>query len=195
MTTRSNSTFRERLPYCDCDLCKCHHGFQLNVGKSEETRRESPVYMSPKKWVEIVSSIPYSSNLPPLSSRSTPGAVLGTPWEWKGYSQTTTDRTKYSEKQQQHKKTTRYSDKPSDRQTYASNGSGSNGASLLETVATFIKPVTLQFFANLFIKKIVNIYNKAGLLVSFWLQELICNLVAGQACGILTGKVWKTITL
>ena len=78
----------------------------------------------------------------PLSSRATPGAVLGTPWEWKGYSQTTTDRTKYSEKQQQHKKTTRYSDKPKDRQTYASNGSGSNGASLLETVATFITPVT-----------------------------------------------------
>ena len=85
---------------------------------------------------------------PPVSSRSTPGAVLGTPWEWKGYSQTTTDRTKYSDKQQQHKKTTRYSDKPSDRQTYASNGSGSNGASLLETVATFITPVTLQSFAN-----------------------------------------------
>ena len=104
---------------------------------------------------------------PPVSSRATPGAVLGTPWEWKGYSQTTTDRTKYSDKQQQHKKTTRYSDKPSDRQTYASNGSGSNGASLLETVATFITPVTLQFFANLFIKKIVNIYKKAGLLVSF----------------------------
>ena len=91
---------------------------------------------------------------PPLSSRSTPGAVLGTPWEWKGYSQTTTDRTKYSEKQQQHEKTTRYSDKPSDRQTYASNGSGSNGASLLETVATFITPVIMPFFANyLFIKK------------------------------------------
>ena len=80
---------------------------------------------------------------PPLSSRATPSAVLGTAWEWKGYSQTTTDRTKYSEKKQQHKKTTRYSDKPSDRQTYASNGSGSNGgASLLETVATFITPVT-----------------------------------------------------
>ena len=138
---------------------------------------------------------------PPVSSRATPGAVLGTPWEWKGYSQTTTDRTKYSEKQQQHKKTTRYSDKPSDRQTYASNGSGSNGASLLETVATFITPVTLQFFANyLFIKKELGLHLltftiKAGLVVSFSLQELICNLVAGQACGILTGQVWKTITL
>ena len=146
-----------------------------------------------------MSSIPYSSNLPPLSSRATPGAVLGTPWEWKGYSQTTTDRTKYSEKQQQHKKTTRYSDKPSDRQTYASNGSGSNGASLLETVATFITPVIMPFFANyLFIKKELGLHLltftiKAGLVVSFSLQELICNLVAGQACGILTGQVWKTL--
>ena len=139
---------------------------------SLKRRGNNPLFICHRRSeLKLLNPIPQIC--PPLSSRSTPGAVLGTPWEWKGYSQTTTDRTKYSEKQQQHKKTTRYSDKPSDRQTYASNGSGSNGASLLETVATFITPVTLNFFANyLFIKKELGLHLltftiKAGLVVSF----------------------------
>ena len=51
MTTGVNLTIHERLPYCDCDLCKCNHGFSLDIGKkSEVVGKPAAVYMSLKKW-------------------------------------------------------------------------------------------------------------------------------------------------
>ena len=51
MTTRVNFTIHERLPYCDCDLCKCNHGFNLDIAKkSEVVGKPATVYMSLKKW-------------------------------------------------------------------------------------------------------------------------------------------------
>ena len=51
MTTRVNFTIHEKLPYCDCDLCKCNHGFNLDIAKkSEVVGKPATVYMSLKKW-------------------------------------------------------------------------------------------------------------------------------------------------
>ena len=49
-SSRVNFTFHERLPYCNCDLCKCHHGFSLNVKKSDAIRKPAAVYVPLKKW-------------------------------------------------------------------------------------------------------------------------------------------------
>ena len=73
-----------------------------------------------------------------MDCRATPGASQGTPWEWKGYRKTSTD--KQTDRQT-------YTDKQTDRQSYATNGVGgsstqsANSGSLLETLATFITPV------------------------------------------------------
>ena len=143
-----------------------------------------------------------------LHCRATLGASQGTPWEWKGYRLTSTDKQKnwetYTDKQKNWKTYTdkqkdwkTYSDKQTDRQTYASSGSSqaANSASLLETLATFITPVWhiplawnvepwqwLRFSRWSISYYLVETFD-------FSLQELICNLIAGQACGILGGHL------
>ena len=166
-SSRVNFTFHERLPYCNCDLCKCHHGFSLNVKKSDAIRKPAAVYVPLKKW-DWLWSPSLVRNSESLSSpihsiffchrhhsvdwelfcRATPGAGLGTPWEWKGYLQTPTNKPTYKNKQTYADKhiysdKQTYPDTETDRQTYVSSGDGSNSmqASLLETLATFITPV------------------------------------------------------
>ena len=148
MTTRVNFTIHERLPYCDCDLCKCNHGFNLDIAKkSEVVGKPATVYMSLKKWEFPFLRI--SQVIVLFCCRATPGASQISPWEWKGYRQTPKDKQTYRQTpKDKHTDWKTSTDKQTDRQSYASNGGGGSGStqaansgSLLGTLATFITPV------------------------------------------------------